>query len=159
MLTVGQVATRLGLRTSAVHFYERRGLLPAVARVGGQRRYTDEHLRRLALLRLCQDAGLSLDEISVLLTADAAVWQKLVRARITQLDTDIARLQRARGYLAGSLRCPADHPAADCPYVQREIDNRLTTAPSSARPPEGRARKAPAAAMPGRPVKPRERRT
>lgn len=131
ILTVGQVARRLRLRVSAVHFYERRGLLPAVPRVGGQRRYSDQHLRRLAFLRLCQDAGLSLDEITVLVTADATVWQELVRRRITQLDGDIARLQRARGYLAGSLRCPADHPAADCPYVQREIDDRLNAAEAS----------------------------
>lgn len=125
MLTVGQVARQLGLRVSAVHFYERRGLLPAVPRVGGQRRYSDEHVRRLAFVQLCQEAGLSLDEIQVLLTTEAAVWQQLVRDRITQLDADIARLQRARGYLAGSLRCPADHPAVDCPYVQRELDDRL----------------------------------
>lgn len=128
MLTVGQVATRLGLRVSAVHFYERRGLLPAVPRVGGQRRYGDEHLRRLAFVRLCQEAGLSLDEIHVLLTSDAAVWQELVRGRITQLDADIARLQRSRDYLAGSLRCPADHPAVACPYVQRELNDRLAAA-------------------------------
>jgi DNA-binding transcriptional MerR regulator len=131
MFTVGQIANRLGLRKSAVHFYERRGLLPTVPRVGGQRRYTDQHVRRLAFLRLCQDAGLSLDETNVLLTADAAIWQELVRGRIRQLDTDIARLQNARRYLAGSLRCPADHPAADCPYVQRDIDRRLNASPPS----------------------------
>jgi DNA-binding transcriptional MerR regulator len=128
MLTVGQVATRLGLRVSAVHFYERRGLLPPVPRAGGQRRYSDEHLRRLAFVQLCQEAGLSLDEIQVLLTSDAALWQELVRGRIAQLDAEIARLQRARGYLAGSLRCQADHPAVDCPYVQRELNDRLIAA-------------------------------
>ena len=52
MFTVGQIANRLGLRKSAVHYYERRGLLPTVPRVGGQRRYTDQHVRRLAFLRL-----------------------------------------------------------------------------------------------------------
>lgn len=132
MLTVGQVAGLLGLRVSAVHFYERRGMLPPVPRVRGQRRYGDEHLRRLAFIRLCQDADLSLDEIRVLLTADAPVWQLLVRRRITQLDSDIARLCRARDYLSGSLRCPADHPAADCPYVQHEIDDRIHAVGESA---------------------------
>jgi DNA-binding transcriptional MerR regulator len=134
MLTVGQVARQLGLRVSAVHFYERLGLLPAVPRLGGQRRYRPDHLRRLAFLRLRQDAGLSLDEIGVMLTADAQVWQALVRRRIGQLDDEISRLQRARGYLAGSLRCPADHPAADCPYAQREIDDRLSAATAGSPP-------------------------
>jgi DNA-binding transcriptional MerR regulator len=105
-----------------------------VPRLGGQRRYRPDHLRRLAFLRLRQDAGLSLDEIGVMLTADAGVWQALVRRRIGQLDDEISRLQRARGYLAGSLRCPADHPAADCPYAQREIDDRLSAATAGSPP-------------------------
>ena len=84
MLTVGQIATRLGLRVSAVHFYERRGLLPAVPRVGGQRRYRAEHLRRLAFVQLCQDADLSLDaeEFSGLVKQagknDVALLQKAI---------------------------------------------------------------------------------
>jgi hypothetical protein len=72
-----------------------------------------------------------LDETNVLLTADAAIWQELVRGRIRQLDADIARLQHARRYLAGSLRCPGDHPAVDCPYVQCDIDGRLNASPPS----------------------------
>jgi hypothetical protein len=70
----------------------------------------------------------------MLLTADAPVWQELVRRRITQLDSDIARLSRARDCLSGSLRCPADHPAADCPYGQREIDDLLNAVGGSAAP-------------------------
>jgi MerR family redox-sensitive transcriptional activator SoxR len=129
MLTVGQVARRLGLRVSAVHFYERRGLLPAVPRLGGQRRYSPDHLRRLAFLRLCQDAGLSLDEIGVMLTADAQVWQALVRRRIGQLDDEISRLQRAR-LPRRVVALPGRPPGRGLPYVQREIDDRLGSATS-----------------------------
>ena len=133
MWTVGQVARRFGLRVSAVHFYERRGLLPPVPRVGGQRRYGQEHLRRLAFLQLCQDASLTLEEIETLSGADADVWRDTVRRRIATIDAELTRLRRARRYLAGSLRCPADHPAADCPYLGAEIDRRLAAAEPSPR--------------------------
>jgi DNA-binding transcriptional MerR regulator len=125
MLTVGQVAKRLGLRVSAVHFYERRGLLPPVPRVRGQRRYSEAHLRRLTFLAICQHAGLSLDDIAVMLTAEPDVWHCMVRDRIVQIEADLVRLEDARQTLAGSLRCPADHPADQCPYVQSAIDARL----------------------------------
>ena len=122
MLTVGQVAERLGLRVSAVHFYERSGLLPPVPRERGQRRFDERHLRRLAFLRMCQQAGLSLDDARLLLTAEPAVWQAMVRERIGRIEAEQARLAQARQTLAGSLRCPADHPADQCPRVAAAID-------------------------------------
>jgi DNA-binding transcriptional MerR regulator len=125
MLTVGQVASQLGLRVSAVHFYERRGLLPAVPRHRGQRRYDQRHLRRLALIGICQEAGLSLAQIRLLLTADPTSWRAMVRDQIGRIDQDLDRLARARQTLAGSLRCPADHPAEECPHVHGMIDQYL----------------------------------
>ena len=61
-MTIGQVAARAGVATSAVRYYERRGLLAADARQSGQRRYTPATLRRLVFIGMLQDAGLALDE-------------------------------------------------------------------------------------------------
>ena len=41
-LTIGEVARRAGVRTSAIRYYERVGVLEPADRVGGQRRYRDE---------------------------------------------------------------------------------------------------------------------
>jgi DNA-binding transcriptional MerR regulator len=131
MLTVGQVVDRLGLRPSTLHFYERRGLLPPVPRVRGQRRYDESHLRRLAMIGIGRQAGLSLDQITVLLTAQAPQWRRMVSERLRGIDAELARLARARQTLAGSLRCPADHPADACPHVQGMIDDYLTSAAAS----------------------------
>jgi DNA-binding transcriptional MerR regulator len=126
VLTVGQVADRLGIRVSAVHYYERRGLLPRVPRERGQRRFDERHLRRLAFVLMCQDAGLSLDDVGVLLTAEPAEWRGMIRDRIQRTDLELARLAQVRHTLAGALRCPADHPLDECPHVATVLDSRLS---------------------------------
>ena len=81
---------------------------------------------------MLQDAGLSLDDIvGVLDAASVTEWKAIARQRLTALDAEIARLQRAREYLDGALLCRYDHPATDCQIMGLEIDRRLTR---SARP-------------------------
>lgn len=126
LLTIGEVARRAGVATSAVRFYERRGLLTADARHSGQRRYRVETMRRLVFIGMLQDAGLSLEDIAgVLDAAHVADWKAIARRRLAVLDAEIARLQRARDYLEGALLCRYDHPATDCRIMGEEIDRRL----------------------------------
>jgi DNA-binding transcriptional MerR regulator len=129
LLTIGEVAARVGLATSAIRYYERRGLVPADARVSGQRRYREETVRRLVFIGMLQDAGLDLDEIDGLLHAGAVdAWKAIARRRLAALDAEIERLQRAHDYLEGALLCRYDHPATDCRVMGAEIDRRLGTA-------------------------------
>lgn len=125
-MTIGEVARRAGVATSAVRFYERRGLLAADARQSGQRRYRTETLRRLVFIGMLQDAGLTLDDIAGVLDAGGiADWKPIARRRLDALDEEIARLQQAREYLAGALLCRYDHPATECVIMGMEIDRRL----------------------------------
>lgn len=127
LLTIGEVAQRAGVATSAVRYYARRGLLAADARRSGQRRFRAETLRRLVFIGMLQDAGLSLDDIAGILDAEhAADWKAIGRSRLALLDAEIARLQQARGYLEGALLCRYDHPATECQIMGQEIDRRLT---------------------------------
>lgn len=126
LLTIGEVAERAGLTTSAIRFYERRGLLAADARRSGQRRYREATLRRLVFIGMLQDAGLALDDIEGILDApDVRTWKAIARRRLEVLDEEIATLQQAREYLAGALLCRYDHPATDCKVMGAEIDRRL----------------------------------
>jgi DNA-binding transcriptional MerR regulator len=126
LLTIGEVARRAGVATSAVRYYERIGLLPADGRESGQRRYRESTLRRLVFICMLQDAGLSLEDVAGVLEADtAAEWKAIGRGRLGHLDDEIARLQRAREYLAGALHCRFDHPATECQVMGYEIDRRL----------------------------------
>ena len=126
LLTIGEAARRAGVATSAVRFYERRGLLAADERRSGQRRFRATTLRRLVFIGMLQDAGLSLDEIAGVLDArDADEWKAIGSARLAKLDEEIERLVRARGYLQGALLCRYDHPATECRVMGAEIDRRL----------------------------------
>jgi MerR family redox-sensitive transcriptional activator SoxR len=62
-LTIGQVARRAGLKTSAIRYSEALGILPEARRESGQRRYGDDTLRRLRVIDVAKRAGFSLDEL------------------------------------------------------------------------------------------------
>jgi DNA-binding transcriptional MerR regulator len=128
VLQIGEVAEALGVATSTLRYYERRGLVPADARVSGQRRYTSSTVRRLVFVQMLQDAGLSLDDIQGVLGADDnASWKAIARQRLAHLDGEISRLQLARELLAGALLCRFDHPLAECQIMNGEIDRRLAS--------------------------------
>lgn len=119
-LPIGEVAARAGLRTSAVRYYERIGLLPPAERVGGKRRYDESVLERLAIVAAAQRAGLSLAETGELLRgADAGIpagpqLQDLARRKLPEVEALIARAEAVRGWLqaAAECRCPT---LDDCP--------------------------------------------
>ena len=128
LLTIGDVARRAGVATSAVRYYERRGLLRPDVRRSGQRRYRTATLRRLVFIGMLQDAGLSLDDISGILDAEqVSDWKAIARRRLAVLEDEIERLRRAHDVLAGALLCRYDHPATECLIMGAEIDRRLTS--------------------------------
>ena len=109
-LSIGEVAERVGLRTSALRYYERAGLLPPAERVGGKRRYGPEVVELLLLIRFCQQVGFSLAEVSTLLTPPTAkhtkeTWRELVDAKLSQLDALIEHAQAVKAVLQESRGC------------------------------------------------------
>lgn len=119
-LAIGDVAARAGLRTSALRYYERIGLLPEAERVGGKRRYAPDVLERLAVIATAQRAGLSLGEVRELLDGvDAGEpagerLQALARRKLPEVEALIAQAEAVRGWLltAEQCRCPT---LDDCP--------------------------------------------
>ncbi|MGD9997655.1 MAG: MerR family transcriptional regulator [Ilumatobacteraceae bacterium] len=125
-LAIGEVAALVGVATSALRYYERRGLVVADARASGQRRYGEATVRHLVFVQMLQDAGLSLDDIQgILEAADNAAWKQIARRRLEQLDDEIARLTHSRELLAAALLCRFDHPLDECRIMNAEIDRRL----------------------------------
>lgn len=111
-LTIGQLSDRSGVATSAIRFYEARGLLPATRTSGNQRRYDQASLRRLAFIRAAQRVGLSLEEIGAALatlpdgrTPTKADWSRLSRSWRSRLDEQIERLERLRDKLDSCIGC------------------------------------------------------
>jgi len=110
-LSIGEVARRAGIAASAVRYYERVGVLPPAGRVSGKRRYGTEVLTHLALVRMAQEAGFTIEEIRTLVsgfpegTPPAERWQELARRKLPEVDALIARLLTVREVLEESLRC------------------------------------------------------
>jgi MerR family redox-sensitive transcriptional activator SoxR len=108
-LTVGQVAERSGAAPSALRFYERQGLISADRTAGNQRRYRGDVLCRVAMIRVCQQAGLSLAQIrNALVQAipDGQIpgpqdWERLAHHLRRELSTRIVELSRLLGKLSG----------------------------------------------------------
>jgi MerR family redox-sensitive transcriptional activator SoxR len=111
-LSVGEVAARSGVAVSALHFYERRGLIASRRTSGNQRRYRRDVLRRVSFIRVSQRVGIPLARIAEALDtlpADRAPnvrdWERLSTAWRTDLDARIAQLERLRDDLTDCIGC------------------------------------------------------
>jgi MerR family transcriptional regulator, redox-sensitive transcriptional activator SoxR len=111
-LTPGELAERAGVTVSALHFYEREGLITSRRTSGNQRRYHRDVLRRVAFIRFSQRLGISLHDIGTALgtlpaghTPSAADWGRLSERWRDDLDDRITRLQNLRDNLDGCIGC------------------------------------------------------
>ena len=133
MLTIGELARRAGVAASAVRYYEELGLLPAPARISGQRRYPESAARLVAAILLYSDAGFTLAEQKALLTTGASTpgeRSQLMRRKLAELDEQIARAQAAREAISHGLRCPHED-ITQCPNFNAGITARLDGQPLS----------------------------
>jgi MerR family redox-sensitive transcriptional activator SoxR len=107
MTTIGDIARRAGIRTSAIRYYEQIGLLPAPARVGGRRRYTESALLRLAVIRFARDNGFTLAEIRRLFAGKpySTRLRGVATAKIAELESTITRARVMQAILGKALRC------------------------------------------------------
>lgn len=111
-LTVGQVAKRAGVATSALRFYEANGLISSDRNSAGHRRFRPDVLRRVSFIKVAQRVGLTLGEIRAALatlpdgrTPTRADWAKLANGWKPVLDERIALLEAMREKLDGCIGC------------------------------------------------------
>jgi MerR family redox-sensitive transcriptional activator SoxR len=111
-LSVGDVARRCGIAVSAVHFYERKGLISSVRTDGNQRRFHRGVLRKLAIIKAAQKTGIPLSEIGEALerlphntVPTTKDWAKLSSQWRDDLDERIAQLIRLRDQLGQCIGC------------------------------------------------------
>lgn len=128
-LTVGEVARRSGVAVSTIHFYEAKGLISGWRSAGNQRRYARAVLRRVAIIKIAQRAGIPLAVIQDVLRdipsdkpVPAADWRRLSTAWQAVIDERILGLTQLRTQLDGCIGCGC-LSLADCPL--RNPDDRL----------------------------------
>lgn len=120
-LSVGELAARAGVSVSTLHFYETKGLIASTRTGGNQRRYGRDVLRRVAVIRVAQRAGVPLAEIRAALdslparrTPNTKDWAKLSAGWKAALEARIASLTSLKDQLDGCIGCGCLSLAA-CP--------------------------------------------
>jgi MerR family redox-sensitive transcriptional activator SoxR len=112
LLTISEVARRSGVASSALRFYEQRGLISSERAGSGHRRFPRPVLRRIAFIVFAQRVGLTLDEIAAELArlpADhvptSRDWERLSSTWRNRIDERIAELERLRAGLSECIGC------------------------------------------------------
>jgi MerR family transcriptional regulator, redox-sensitive transcriptional activator SoxR len=133
---IGEVARRVGIRASAIRYYESVEVLPAPQRINGRRRYDARVFDRLAVIQMAQQAGFTVAELQTLFngftteTTASARWEVLARQKLVEVDALMSRVQAMKGILEVILlrcRCLTLDECAQCIRDQGEGE---TLAPS-----------------------------
>ena len=109
-MKIGELAKRTGLATSAIRFYEAKGLLNAVSRqTNGYRDYPPQAVAVLSIIANAQQTGFSLDEIKQLLPEDITAWKhdELLAAlhhKLADIEAMAARLAKNQADLRALIR-------------------------------------------------------
>lgn len=111
-LTVGEVARRSGVAVSTLHFYEAKGLIAGRRTAGNQRRYPRAVLRRVAIIRIAQRAGIPLATIGEALAdlphdhvPNAADWRRFSEVWRAMLEDRIVALSQLRDQITSCIGC------------------------------------------------------
>jgi MerR family redox-sensitive transcriptional activator SoxR len=112
LLTIGDISRRSGVASSALRFYEQRGLIESERAGSGHRRYPRAVLRRIAFIVFAQRIGLTLDEIGAELaklpphTAPTRRdWSLLSETWSSRIDERIRELERLKLGLTECIGC------------------------------------------------------
>jgi MerR family transcriptional regulator, redox-sensitive transcriptional activator SoxR len=123
LLTIGEIARRAGRTASSIRYYESIGLIARPVRVGGRRRYEPSIVNTLAVIDTAQRAGLTLDEVRLLLEAPEHGAEAIERLRevaerkLPELQALIERAELVRAWLEAASHCVCP-TLDDCPLFE-----------------------------------------
>lgn len=117
-MTIGEIARRTSVATSAIRYYEEIGLLPKPSRRSGRRRYTASTLQRLGTIERAQQAGFTLREIReyffgfTIGTHPETRWEVLARRKLAELEAQMAKIRTMQQLLQEGSHC-------DCSRIEQ----------------------------------------
>jgi len=125
LLSIGELAERIGVATTALRYYDALGLVRPAMRLSGRRRYAESAVADVGAVLFFREVGFSLAEISSLLTGrDRESRQEIVDRKLAELTEQQRRIEVAREVLAHGQRCPARDPRR-CSRFWSIIDGQL----------------------------------
>ena len=140
-MSISQVARQVGLRPSAIRYYEQIGILVPAQRSGGQRRYDSTVLYRLAVIQRSRQIGFTLQEIRQLFfgfrngTPASRRWKTMTKRKLAELDVLVERIQAMQSVLRRLQHCPCKSLEQCGEGMLRNLcaDSALKALPASAR--------------------------
>jgi MerR family transcriptional regulator, copper efflux regulator len=126
--SIGELAARFALATHVLRHWEDVGLLHPARDSADRRRYGRDELVRVAVILRNKAAGMSLEQIAVLLDAEAPDRHAVLQAHLDDLDRRVQEMELSRHMTEHALRCRA-HDVANCPNFKRGIEDLLDGRP------------------------------
>ncbi len=111
LLSIGQLAARVEVNASKLRYYESVGLIPAPDRINGQRRYEEGLLDRINFIKIAQQTGFSIQEISVLLEGFESEgslserWEQMAKQKRSELEERKKQINSMIQILDSGLSC------------------------------------------------------
>ena len=128
--SIGEVAERFGLETHVLRHWEDVGLLLPDRDGAGRRRYGRADVVRIAVVIRSKLAGMSLDQIAVLLDSESPDRHRVLQEHIADLDRRMAEIQHARDMAVHAYECRA-HDVATCPRFREHVEDLVSGAVAS----------------------------
>jgi|SRR5690606_26372128 len=120
--SIGDVAARFDLPTHVLRHWESEGLLRPERDAGGRRRYGEDDVVRVAVIQRSKMAGMSLEQIAVLLDDGLSGRHEVLFSHLADLDRRMADIARAREMTAHVIACEA-HDILACPNFRAHVDD------------------------------------
>ena len=121
-VAIGEIAARVGLETHVLRHWEDVGLLRPQRDGASRRRYGLDDLVRIAVIQRSKAAGMTLEQVQVLLDAEAVDRHRVLEAHIADLDRRMEEMRRSREMTEHALRCRA-HDIATCPRFKAAVED------------------------------------
>ena len=123
MLSIGELAERTGVPTSALRYYDELGLVRPAEREAGRRRYAESAVKDVGVLLFFQEIGFTLSEIGRFLTGEQSGRHEMIDDKLAELTEQQRRIEVARAALEHGKHCPASDPLK-CPRFWTIIKER-----------------------------------
>ncbi|MDT9593087.1 MerR family transcriptional regulator [Nocardioides zeae] len=124
--SIGDAAARFGLETHVLRHWEDEGLVTPGRDAGGRRRYAEPDVVRIAAIVRNKAAGMSLEQIRVLLDSDAPGRQALLQAHLDDIAERMRSMELWQEMTEHALRCRA-HDVTNCPRYKAFLSDLLDT--------------------------------
>lgn len=122
--SVGEVAARVELPTNVLRHWESVGLLRPPRDSAGRRRYGEDEVVRIAVIQRSKAAGMTLEQIGVLLDDGSAGRHQVLQQHLDDIDRRMEEMRRSREMTEHAMGCRA-HDIATCPRFRAGVDDVL----------------------------------